>query len=97
MNRIGGMGLSQRWTVHQLRRFRALKRSLLIALFAVPAFLLAQIPSQLDFAVYATGTGCKAITMSGNVFVDSSDSSQGSYAQTKQLSKGIVGTRETLT
>jgi Glucodextranase, domain B/Peptidase M15 len=52
--------------------------------FAVPSSLL-------DFGVYATGTGCGAITISGNAYVDSFDSSQGSYSQTKQLSQGIVG------
>src|SRR5260370_40300476 len=65
---------------------------LTVGLLIAPAVLLSQVPSQLDFAVYATGTGCGAITMSGNASVDSFDSSQGSYAQTKQLSKGIVGT-----
>ena len=52
--------------------------------FAVPASLL-------DFGVYATGTGCGAITISGNAYSDSFDSSQGPYTQTKQLSGGIVG------
>jgi Glucodextranase, domain B len=49
-------------------------------------------PSVLDFAIYATGTGCGAITISGSTYVDSFDSSQGSYSQTRQLSQGIVGT-----
>ena len=44
-----------------------------------------------DFAVYATGSGCGAVTISGNVTTDSFDSSQGTYAQTKLLSKGHVG------
>jgi len=48
--------------------------------------------SLLDFAIYATGTGCSTMRISGKGSVDSYDSSQGSYAQTKQLSKGIVGT-----
>jgi len=48
-------------------------------------------PAVFDFAVYATGTGCGAITICGNAYVDSFDSGQGSYPQTKQLSKGIIG------
>jgi hypothetical protein len=45
----------------------------------------------LDFAVYATATGCGAITISGNAYTDSFDSSHGTYAQTKQLSNGHIG------
>ena len=44
-----------------------------------------------DFAVYATGTGCGAITLSGNAYTDSFDSSQGSYQQTKKAAKGNLG------
>src|SRR5207244_7024416 len=59
--------------------------------FIAPIVSLSQVPSQLDFAVYATGTGCGVITMSGNAYIDSFDSSKGTYTQTKQLSQGIVG------
>jgi RHS repeat-associated protein len=48
-------------------------------------------PGPLDFAVFATGTGCGAIKLSGNTSIDSYDSSAGTYAQTKQLNQGIVG------
>ena len=44
-----------------------------------------------DFAVYATGAVCGAVTISGNAYTDSFDSSQGAYSQTKQLSKGHIG------
>src|SRR5690348_16298878 len=44
-----------------------------------------------DFAVYVTGSGCGAITIAGNTFTDSFDSSMGPYAQTKQLSRGHIG------
>ena len=44
-----------------------------------------------DFAVYATGTGCGAITISGNSYIDSFDSSIGSYSQTRQTSAGVIG------
>src|SRR2546425_10803891 len=54
-------------------------------------------PAVFDFAVYATGTGCGALKISGNASVDSFDSSQGSYSQTKQLSKGIVGVSGNIT
>ena len=48
-------------------------------------------PSVLSFGAYATGTACGAITMSGGAYVDSFDSSHGTYGQTKTLSQGIVG------
>src|SRR5947208_17136311 len=48
-------------------------------------------PAVFDFAVYATGMGCGALTIAGNASVDSFNSSQGSYSHTKQLSQGIVG------
>jgi RHS repeat-associated protein len=48
-------------------------------------------PGPLDFAVFATGTGCGAIKLSGSTSIDSYDSSAGTYAQTKQLNQGIVG------
>jgi Glucodextranase, domain B len=67
------------------------RRALGIALLLAPGVALAQVPALMDFAVYATGTGCGAITMSGSAYVDSFDSSQGSYTQTQQLSQGIVG------
>ena len=44
-----------------------------------------------DFAVYATGTGCGVVTISGNSYTDSFDSSKGSYSQTKQNSLGVIG------
>src|SRR5262249_47194097 len=52
---------------------------------------IAATPSGFDFAAYATGTGCGALTMSGNAYTDSFDSSKGSYTQTKQLSLGLIG------
>src|SRR5262245_33494172 len=48
-------------------------------------------PGALDFAVYATSSGCGALTISGNGSADSFDSSQGTYAQTKQNAKGLIG------
>jgi hypothetical protein len=48
-------------------------------------------PAPFDFAVYATGTGCGAITISGNAYTDSFDSSQGNYSQTEQLSHASIG------
>ena len=48
-------------------------------------------PGPFDFAAYATGADCGAITLSGNTTTDSFDSSKGTYAQTKQLSGGNVG------
>jgi hypothetical protein len=48
-------------------------------------------PTVSDFAVYATGATCNAIVLSGNAYMDSFDSSLGSYAQTKQSSQAIVG------
>lgn len=65
--------------------------ALIAALLLAPGLSLSQVPSVMDFAVYATGTGCSAITMSNSAYVDSFDSSLGTYTQTKQLSKGIVG------
>src|ERR1051326_7402065 len=67
--------------------------------FGIPmvVFTLIGIPMEIraagfsDFAVYATGRGCGAITMAGTAYTDSFDSSQGTYAQTKQLTKGNVG------
>ena len=44
-----------------------------------------------DFAVYATRSDCGAITISGNAYTDSFDSSQGTYVQTRQLSNGDIG------
>ncbi len=44
-----------------------------------------------DFGVFATGTGCGVITISGNSFTDSFDSSQGSYSQTRLASVGVIG------
>jgi hypothetical protein len=62
-----------------------------------PAVCFSQNTSQLDFAVYATGSGCGAVTISGNAYIDSFDSSQGTYAQTKQFSKGVVGATGNIT
>jgi len=77
----------------QLRLFS----TVMILALAAPAVSLSQITSQLDFAVYATGTGCGAINISGNAFVDSFDSSKGTYTQTKQLNDGIIGVSGNLT
>jgi HYDIN/CFA65/VesB family protein/centrosomal CEP192-like protein len=52
---------------------------------------LAYSPNLLNFAVYATGSGCGAITISGGGFTDSFNSSQGTYSQTKQNATGNVG------
>jgi len=52
---------------------------------------LAYSPNLLSYAVYATGSGCGAINMSGGGFTDSFDSSQGSYSQTHQNTSGNVG------
>src|SRR6266478_6020397 len=94
MNRISVVGRPRWFSVSQLLHFRSRTVGFLaVALTIAPSIAVAQINSSLlDFAVYATGTGCGAINISGNAYIDSFDSSQGSYAQTKQLSKGIVGT-----
>jgi Concanavalin A-like lectin/glucanases superfamily/HpiC1 cyclase/MBG domain/Bacterial Ig-like domain/Cep192 domain 4/WD40-like Beta Propeller Repeat len=64
----------------------------LVILFSAPAPLLAQFnPLPLNYAAYATGTGCAAINMSSSSYTDSFDSSQGSYNQTKQNTGGNVG------
>ena len=44
-----------------------------------------------SFAVYATGTTCGAISMSGGGIVDSFDSSQGTYAETRTQGQARVG------
>ena len=49
------------------------------------------------YAVFATGTGCGALSMSGAALTDSFDSSAGTYAATHQLSGGDVGTNGNLT
>src|SRR4051812_2200429 len=48
-------------------------------------------PAVLSFAAYATGTTCGAITMSGGAYVDSFDSSQGTYRQTRKNAQAVVG------
>jgi len=50
-----------------------------------------------DLGVFATGTGCGAITISGNSYTDSFDSSKGTYSQsqTRQGSVGVIGTNGT--
>lgn len=45
----------------------------------------------MNYAVYATGDNCAAITLSGTAFTDSYDSSQGIYAKTKSNTGGDVG------
>ena len=45
----------------------------------------------LSFAVYATGTTCGAISMGGGAFVDSFDSSLGTYADTRTQGQARVG------
>lgn len=74
-------------------------RLLLVACFVAPQIAVSQVPNNglVDFGVYATGTGCGAISISGNASIDSFDSSQGSYTQTKQASKGIVGVSGNIT
>jgi hypothetical protein len=63
----------------------------LVAILILPTLAYSQNASQSDFAVFATGTGCGALSFSGSAYVDSFDSSQGTYAQTKQLAKGVIG------
>src|SRR5690242_11616040 len=83
----------ERRFLHTSRRVRVEPLKLLpILLLLVPTFAHAALPpGAFDFAVYATGTACSAITIAGKTYVDSFDSSQGSYNQTKQSAKGIVG------
>lgn len=50
-----------------------------------------------SFAVYATSTACGAIAMSGGASVDSFDSSQGSYAQTRTQDRAVVGVSGNIT
>jgi hypothetical protein len=44
----------------------------------------------LSYAVYATGTGCGVVTLSGNASTDSFDASQGSYQTTRSNSQGNI-------
>ncbi len=97
MNRISAVDLSRRLSAGRRAyfpphfRLRAMG-FLAVALVVAPAVASAQVnSSQSDFAVYATGPGCGAITMSGNTYTDSFDSSKGTYAQTKQLNGGHIG------
>jgi RHS repeat-associated protein len=75
------------------RQFHPGVAKVTLALFAIAAEggATAATPGPFDFAVYATGSDCGAITISGNAYTDSFDSSQGSYSQTKQNSKGLIG------
>jgi hypothetical protein len=45
-----------------------------------------------DFAAFSTGASCGSISMAGNASTDSFDSTKGTYAQTKQLNGGNLGT-----
>jgi len=48
-------------------------------------------PPPSSYAVYATGTGCGALSFLGNTYTDSFNSSLGSYSQTKEPADGNVG------
>lgn len=51
-----------------------------------------QVPvTPMSFAVYATGIGCGALNFSASAYIDSFNSSLGSYDDTEQLSNGNVG------
>lgn len=63
----------------------------LLALFLPPVLFGQFSPPPFNYAAYATGTGCGAISMSGSAYTDSFDSSKGSYQQTKQNTGGNVG------
>jgi hypothetical protein len=65
--------------------------TLALLVIAAEGEVVAAPPSGYDFAAYATGTGCGALTMSGKAYTDSFDSSKGTYDQTKQLSQGLIG------
>jgi RHS repeat-associated protein len=54
-------------------------------------------PGPLDFAAYATGSGCGAINLAGGGYTDSFDSSQGTYTQTKTLAGGDIGVTANVT
>jgi len=53
-------------------------------------------PKNLTYAVFATGNTCGSIDFVSGGFTDSFDSSQGSYASTKQNSDGNLGTNGNL-
>ena len=80
-------------------RAHPLAAHLTLALFAMAAEgdAVAAVPSGFDFGAYATGSGCGALTISGNAYTDSFDSSQGTPSQTVQLSKGLIGSSGNVT
>ena len=88
--RVAAVGTtSQAWRL--MRPLLSLSRTVLLAAF-LPASLFGQFnPPPYQYAVYATGTGCAAIGLSGNSYTDSFNSSQGNYSQTKQNTGGNVG------
>lgn len=45
----------------------------------------------MDFAAFATGSGCGAVNLGGGAITDSFDSSQGPYSQTHVTSNGNIG------
>ena len=53
-------------------------------------------PKNITYAVFATGNTCGSMTFLSGGFTDSFDSSQGSYAATKQNSGGNLGTNGNL-
>ena len=53
-------------------------------------------PKNITYAVFATGNTCGSIHFLSGGFTDSFDSSQGSYASTKQNSDGNLGTNGNL-
>jgi hypothetical protein len=53
--------------------------------------------SPFPYGMYATATGCGALTLSGGATTDSFDSSKGSYVATKNQNQGDVGTNGNVT
>ena len=83
--------LSYRGWVMPFRPYACIRRAGLLLLFLPMAVFGQFSPPPFNYAVYATGTGCGAINMSGSAYTDSFDSSKGNYKQTKQSTGGNVG------
>lgn len=87
---IGAAGTSTRSCAALVRTSLSLVAAFIVMLPSTAAGATSS-PSS-DFAAFATGPGCGAITISGNSYVDSFDSSKGSYSRTKQKSGAVIGT-----
>src|SRR4051812_1114289 len=93
---------ARRMTVRCLDAVRStlfLPPMITLAVFVLAAAdgIAAGIPNGFDFGAYATNTRCGALTLSGNSYTDSFDSTKGTYTQTKQLNRGFVGSSGNVT